>query len=78
MKERAAQGIGIETKQAQEITVEEENLMLQKGILGMDTSQKVTGHTCLFDWAQFRITGRERSYEPMEKLSALSCKFKRR
>lgn len=41
MKERAAQGIGIETKQAQEITVEEENLMLQKGILGMDTPQRL-------------------------------------
>ena len=41
MKKRAKQGIGMKIKQAQEITLEEEETLWQKGILGSDTPKQL-------------------------------------
>ena len=39
MKELSAQGVGIEVKQAEEITVDEENQLWESGVINFDTAQ---------------------------------------
>ena len=39
MKELSAHGVGIEVKQAEEITVDEENQLWESGVINFDTAQ---------------------------------------